>query len=363
MNLRLFIFTIAFIFLFAACRTQPAEEFFPTETALPPVPITALTATQTPTPEPVSTENAFLPGQLEIIQPGNLMRLQLLKTFPAEIPLLRSAVAISPDGETMAIGSNSTSHIIFIDIDGENSSSDIQVNTQFNGPFDVIEYLADGTLLASSAKGYESYHIDVNGDILATWGYPFAASADGNTVAVGGNEGTILVDITKNEELGLLQGDYGLSLSFSSDGSKLAVSSAGVDYLTSYVWDVASQTLLATLNDTGEARYSPNGKYLVVISYIEDSLSLKVLDADGKTQLASLTNPQGLDGYAPLLSADGQLIFAQIPNGRPVAWDTTNWQSLDIPDIDGKLDSFSPDGRILITRAADGAILLWGVLP
>jgi WD40 repeat protein len=361
--MRLCTFKIAFavVLLLAACGPQPTVEFLPTETSLPPVPATSPPATQTPAPEPAPTEFNFQPGQTEIIQPGNLARLQLLKTYPAEIPLQSSVVAISLDGKTLAVGSSSTSQILFIDIAGEKSSWSVQVNTAFEGPFDGIEYLADGTLLASSATGYQSYHIDADGKLLARWGYPPAMSADGKMVAYADNAGTVLVDAVTDELLGLLEGNVVLSLSFSPDGSRLAVATAGVDYLTSYVWDVTNQTLLATLNDTGEVRYSPNGKFLAVTSYEGELSGLKVFDADGKTQLASLTAPEGLDGSAPLISADGQLILAQIPNGSPLAWNTTNWQLLDLPVLDGQLDSFSPDGRILITRMPDGAILLWGI--
>jgi hypothetical protein len=56
------------------------------------------------------------------------------------------------------------------------------------------------------------------------------------------------------------------------------------------------------------------------------------------------------------------MIFSQIPGGTSLAWETNNWQSLAIPVLKGSLDSFSPDGRILITRTSDGGILLWGIL-
>jgi WD40 repeat protein len=357
-QLCLFIATTAFLFLLAACAAKPVEEFSPTETSLPPLRSTAVPATQTPTPEPVSNE---ITGQWEVIQPGNLMRLQLLKTFPAEIPMQYSSLAISPDGKTLAIGSNSTSAIFFIDLSGGSSSWNFQVNTQFQGAFNAIQYLPDETLLASSPVGYESYHIDTSGDILATWGYPFAVSTDGKTAAVGDNAGTVLIDVIDNEALGSLEGNVVLSLSFSPDGSKLAVSTAGVDYLTGNVWDIASQTLLATLEDIGDLRFSPDGKFLIATSSEGDLSDLKIFDAQSQTQLATLKGSQSLDGAAPLLSPDGRMILARIADGSPVAWDTTNWQPIEMPALDGQLDLFSPDGRILVTRGADGAILFWGV--
>jgi len=71
-----------------------------------------------------------------------------------------------------------------------------------------------------------------------------------------------------------------------------------------------------------------------------------------------------LTGIIPVFSPDGLIMASQIAYyGPPIAWDTTNWQPLENPVLHGRLDSLSSNGRILITRAADGAILLWGVLP
>ena len=73
--------------------------------------------------------------------------------------------------------------------------------------------------------------------------------------------------------------------------------------------------------------------------------------------------PNGLNGKPPLFSLDGSVIAAQIANGSPVAWDTTNWKTLEMPALEDELYAFSPDGHILVTRASGGSILLWGVLP
>lgn len=75
----LFIFIIAFVSLLAACSPKSVEESLPTETSLPPATAMPVSATQPPTPEPISTEIAFLPSKLETIQPGNLTRLQRLR--------------------------------------------------------------------------------------------------------------------------------------------------------------------------------------------------------------------------------------------------------------------------------------------
>jgi WD40 repeat protein len=367
MHCRSFTIVLVTAFFFVACTPVSVEQDMPTETAIPPATETLAPATQPPTATAIiqPTQSVDWLSQLEVIRSGNWSRLQLLKTFPAEMPLDHSAVAISPDGKTMAVGSSANAQIFFFDLPGGNLSRTVQANTSFNKPFDMIVHLADGTLLASSPKGYESYHIDANGDVLATWGYPFALSADGKTIAFGGNEGAILVDIAGNEIVESLEANVALSFSFSPDNSRLAVATAGVDYVTCYVWDIANRTLLGTLTEAGNILFSPNGKFLVVTSYEEDTNPLKIFSPDGITQLAVLSadSPNGLNGKAALISLDGSVIAAQIANGSPIAWDTTNWQSLDSPALQGELYSFSPDGRILVTRASDGSILLWGVLP
>ncbi len=80
---RLSLCVIALMSLLAACGPKSLAGLPATETPFPPSTAMPVSAAQTP----ASPEIALLPGQLEIIQPGNVSRLQLLKTFPAEIPL------------------------------------------------------------------------------------------------------------------------------------------------------------------------------------------------------------------------------------------------------------------------------------
>ncbi|MBL8080873.1 MAG: PD40 domain-containing protein [Anaerolineales bacterium] len=349
----LFIGTVTFMFLLAACGPQATKEFPPTET-LPP------SATSTPAAQ-APTETALPRNPLQIIQPGNVARLQLMKTLPAEMPLQRSAVAISPDGKTMAIGASTGNKISFFDLPAWGLSRTVSIDILNVGAYfhiDELEYLPDGTLMANSSGPYRIYHIDATGGILSAWdGIYFALSADKKIMAHNAGPGIALVDIADNTQLLSLEDPDALTFSFSPDGSRLAAEDVGVDFLRTVIWDIPSQTILATLNDMGNPRFSPNGKFLVTTDMTGDGTVLNIFDVDGKTQLATL------DGNTPLPSTDGQMIIAQTPQGGPVAWETTNWQPLEIPIIEGRLDSFSPDGRILITRGDDGAILLWGVLP
>ncbi|MEP7137152.1 MAG: hypothetical protein ABI904_19675 [Chloroflexota bacterium] len=366
---RFFLFSLVFLLVLSACAQSYAltPTVLPTETPMPATqPPTLEVVTQTPTSQSLNTTD-WLSG-LEVIGPANWSRLQLLKTFPAEMPLNHSAVAISADGKTMAVGSSSGAKIFFFDLSSGQLSRTVSINgvPNVDAYFNTLEYLPDGTLMANSDGPYAIYHIDAVGNVLSTWdGSSFALSADKKIMAHGTNAGTTLVDIASNTSLGSFEGGYALDFSFAPDGSKIAVNDAGVDYITTTIWDIASGTQLAVLNDMGNARFSPNNNFFAVTSYKENITPLKIFSPDGMTQLATLSvnEPNGLDGRPPVLSSDGSIIAAQIAKGSPVAWDTTDWQLLEPLPLEGELYSFAPDGRILVTRTPDGGILLWGVKP
>jgi WD40 repeat protein len=145
------------------------------------------------------------------------------------------------------------------------------------------------------------------------------------------------------------------------------VEDVGVDYIHTTIWDVPSKTSLGTFEETAAPRFSPDGTFLAAIryDYENDRVPVKILSPDGATEITSLdvSGSSSLINRAPVWSIDGSVLVAQVTDGSSIAWDATNWQPLEAPALRGLVDSFSPDGRILITRADDGAIMLWGVLP
>ena len=377
MHCRLFIFMISVGFLIVSCTPVSTEQALPAETAIPPATETSVPTAQPPTIEPATQNATSEPplrtdwlSRLEVIQAGNWSRLQLLKTFPAEMPLNQSAVAISPDGKTLAVGSREGAQIYFFDVENGQLSRTVSIAISDVGAyFNIVgmEYLPDGSLMANSTGPYAIYHMDADGNVLAMWsGSNFALSAE-KMVMAHIDDGLTLVDIASNTPLVSIKDGSGLDFSFSPDGSKIAAENVGVDTIRTEIWDIPSRTLLTALEETAAPRYSPDGMFLAAIyyDYENDRTPLKIFSPDGRTEVTSLnvSEPEDLTNRAPLWSMDGSLIAAQIANGSPVAWDTTNWQRLDATALQGVLHAFSPDGRILITRAPDGSILLWGVVP
>jgi WD40 repeat protein len=365
---RLSILAIVAFFLFAACNLTVIS---PTATATSPVTPTDVTSTQTsiPVTEPLGTSTDWRSG-LEVICAENWSRLQLLKTLPAEIPLNHSAVAIAPDGKTLAIGGSSGAYILFIDLTASPSSTQVDFTgvRSIESYFNKIEYLDDGTIIANADSPYTIYHIDATGNVLSTWdGIGFALSSDRKIMIYEADEGITLLEIAHSAQVALLEDETGYDFSLSPDRSKIAVEDVGVDYIHTMIWDISNTTLLATLDETIGPRFSPSGDFLAAIryDYENDRTPLKIFSPDGAIEIITLdiNESNGLINRAPVWSVDGSVILAQVTDGSSTAWETKNWQHLEMPALQGLVDSFSRDGRILITRAEDGAILLWGVVP
>jgi len=361
---RAFTFSIATAFLLFACSSFSPKETPPSETMI--APTTSMPATQPPTSVPVTQPSVVRPNlpagwltRSETISPQNWTQLQLLQAFPAEMPMVHSVVVIEPDGKTVVVGNSNKAQLFFFDLEsGTISPRSLYITNVENVdvPFKAIKYLSDGSAIASFDSPYMIYHIDSTGNVLSAWdGTEFAVSSDEKNLALEASEGTSLVNLANNAPIALLKNSNGSGFSFSPDNSKIAIDAVTVDYANVDIWDIKSQTILKSLHNMYMASYSPNGKFLVTIDDVDGSL--KIFSPDGAVQITTI-----LDAHSNyLISPDGSIVAYQTAEGSSVAKDTTNWKSLETI-LRGRLDSFSPDGRFLITRTDDGGILIWGVL-
>jgi WD40 repeat protein len=186
-----------------------------------------------------------------------------------------------------------------------------------------------------------------------------AITADGKTVALGGDRTTVeLWDATNGQQRGLLKDHPGeiWSLAFAPDGKTLAVGS----YRQTLLWHVGSAKELATLKGHGQAvsgvLFSPDSKRLVTVSAREETL--KVWEVSTFKELAA--DRDWIDFC--VLSPDGTTL-CKLLQGRFVAWHLPTWNKIGANGGLGyrsSFASFAADNRTLAVDSGDD-VILWDV--
>jgi WD40 repeat protein len=289
------------------------------------------------------------------------------------------AVAFSPNGKQLAIGS----------LDGSVRLWDLHVLSgpigTFAGHRYPIEHVAfspdSKTLLSASDDGtvglWDTQASTLGG--LANSSIATAFSPDGKTLAISTSAGTgqaiALYRMPARTLAGLLPVKGLAALAFSPDGKTLAASSpANGDAVQ--LWDVATQKVTGTMQ-TGMATrvnsmaFSPDGTMLA-ISGVQDA-SMQVWSVAGLSMLKKFSVT--VETPFPAAYGGGVFMVAFSPDGRLLA----------VVGIDGNVRlysvpgftflakfhpfdstssvSFSPDGRLMALGSSDGNVYINSMLP
>ncbi|MEM9462894.1 MAG: SUMF1/EgtB/PvdO family nonheme iron enzyme [Myxococcota bacterium] len=196
-----------------------------------------------------------------------------------------------------------------------------------------------------------------------------AVSADGTRMATGNREGNALVwDARSGDHLATLQGhrlDL-LAVAFSPDGSRLATASWDG---TARVWDVDSGAHRTTLRGhTGPVHavaFSADGRRVVTASR---DRTARVWDAITGELLRALSHEGAHD--SPVVDArftpDGQRVLTVGTDDRARVWDAATGRVLPDDPVATVLDegpvtavAVSPDGQHLAAAAKDGSVRSW----
>ena len=297
----------------------------------------------------------------------------------AEVALLSAgfvgSVSFSSDGKTLATsGSGYGADLVrFWDV-----STRTEKPWQGSAPSGrIVGFGRNGTILVTKESGDDDVNLwEVAAQtrkIRKVWNVrTVSLSPDGEILAIiySRGRGTIeLMDVDTGEPIATITGYTGpiFSLSFSPDSRTLA---AGNDYDTVYLWDVAAQTVKATLKgptdtvDLTSISFSPDGSTLA--SGGADG-TVRVWELATGEQIASLT---GYIGWYNRVSfgRDGKTLASLgLEDGTVIMWDVdTAIPKFSISGYDTILGQlhviFSPDGKTLAsTGSSDGAIHLWDV--
>jgi WD40 repeat protein len=321
---------------------------------------------------------------------------------------LASAIAYRPDGSQIAGASHNMTAVTLWDAhSGEIAGSLSGGNTS---QITSLSYSGDGKhLLATTGEGLvRLFDVDSQSDMLALEGHrgyvwAGAIGADGQTLATGGEDGTIRLWSTPAESLPVIAYEDAIAgtAAFSPDGRRVVIpSSDGMGRIldattgalqmslkghtdgletasfspdgrrvltagddgTARIWDAQTGAPLLTMQGEGGvvfgAVFSPDGSR--VLTGGQDQTA-KIWDSATGQPLATLTGHAGIL-YSVAYDASGGRIITASRDGTARVWDArTNQTILTIGNHQNALMSaaFSPDGSQIVTASTDGTARTW----
>jgi WD40 repeat protein/transcriptional regulator with XRE-family HTH domain len=281
-----------------------------------------------------------------------------------------NAVAISPDGQTLA-GGDDTGNVELWDMATKQLTSALPVS----GGVTSVAFSPDGKTLATGDKNGSAVlwnaatQQPIGGPLTAHTGgvNSVAFSPDGKTLATGDNNGSAqLWDVATQQPIGgPLTGHHGgvTSVAFSPDGKTLA---AGGYNGSAQLWDLATHQPIGAL--TGQSApvtsvaFSPDGKTLASGSEDGTVLLWDVATHQPKGNPLLPNAPVTSVAFSP----DGKTLASGNYNGTVGLWDVATHHHQTGNPLVGHTGAilsvaFSPDGKTLASGSADHTVWFWNV--
>jgi WD40 repeat protein/DNA-binding SARP family transcriptional activator/energy-coupling factor transporter ATP-binding protein EcfA2 len=302
-----------------------------------------------------------------------------LKTYFHDFNDRVTSVAYSPDGQTVASGSNDNRILLWDVATGRTRGKPL------SGHEDNVLHLdfsLDGKILASASadktiqlwdvtSGLPLFNKPLRGHSEAVNSVAF--SPDGKTLASSGGKTIILWDLTSRSGMSSTLTAHTApvrTVAFSPDGRTLA---SGSDDQTIILWDTGS----------GEPVAPPlTGHNALVrsVAFSPDGRSLASASEDGRVIIWDLTAEPTLEktltGHSgsvrsiafnpnPSNNPNGDVLASAGTDESIILWDVSNGRPLESP-LRGHTDwirsiAFSPDGRFLASASHDQSVILWDV--
>jgi Tol biopolymer transport system component len=310
-----------------------------------PFPTPNPTATPRPPGTPITTENVD-----QIVELARLGR-----------GVIRH-VALSPDGETLAIAS--TTGIWLFDAD---SLEFLDLLEGQAGPVQVVAWSPDGTKLASGNEdGIWIWQIATGVKLRAFDGNRIlgglAWSPDSSLLASGGRDRAVHVwNVNTGEELfALIQSDDVMSIAWSPNGTMFA--SGGRDDVV-HIWRADSGEELLQLkghtNDISSIAWSPDGERIASTSGDDTA---RVWNVFSREQL-HLLEVGRFGVWSVAWSPDGTRLAMHV-SSRVRVWDTTDWRELSsISNSNRRVEDYVwlPSSTHILSVSRYGVVNVWDV--
>ena len=290
--------------------------------------------------------------------------LSLLRTLTGHTSSVFS-VAFSPDGQTVASGSDDKTIKLWNVATGQ----EVRTLTGHTASVFSVAFSPDGQTVASGSddKTIELWNVATGQEVRTLTGhtasvFSVAFSPDGQTVASGSDDKTIeLWNVATGEAVRTLTGhtDAVESVAFSPDGQIVA---SGSEDKTIKIWDVAKDQKVRTLKGHKD--------YVASVAFSPDGQTLASGSADGTIELWNVATGQEvrtLIGH----TEKGQIVVAFSPDGQTLAscgqtielWNVATGKA--VRTLKGHTRwvysvAFSPDGKTLASGGYDEMIMIWG---
>ena len=243
------------------------------------------------------------------------------------------ALAYSRDGNTLALGKYDGA-VKLLDVE---SGRRVAMLRGHKGHVASVVFSRDGTKLAAGARGGEKS----SRGTVKLWEFPPKA-----------------LDVVAQRSLNTFhaQSGGGIHLAFSPDGQTLAVGSdEGVNLL-----DV----------ETGKSIATPRESFSPTVAFSPDSRILASNSPDGirlwdvsmRKTVMTLQTGEWSSGLPVAFSPDSKTLIAGTSSGRIVLWDVESARNIATRHGHGAtvfFVAFSPDGKTIASASEDGTVLLW----
>jgi WD40 repeat protein len=271
---------------------------------------------------------------------------------------LVSAVALSPDGRTLATASFDKTARIWDLATGQ------QRALAHEGVVRAVAFSPDGRTLATASDDKAARIWDVTtGQVRVLRGHldtvrAAAFSPDGHVLATASDDRTVRIwNVTTGQELTFLRHqDSVRAVAFSPDGRTLATASEDT---TARIWDVT----------TGQERVLAHEGVIRALAFSPDGRMLATASLDNTTRIWNVATGQQhivVRYHDPVravaLSPDGRTLATAAFDKTARVWDVMAGQERVLAHQDSvSAIAFSPDGRTLATASLDNTARVWDV--